>query len=654
MEKSKKIVLICIIVVIALIFIAGGTFAYIYFFTDAFKTNQELFYKYLSKNKEIVEFFKDEDILKYYEEKKNNSYNDNGEISISLTGDVDESVKSQADIINKSKITYTGGVNGNNKYSNQDIKLLYNNDEVIGGTFTQKNDYYGLKINNIIEKYITFENNNLKEFAKNLGMSEEQINKIPNKITKEVLKGEEFVSEEQLNTIINRYINVVIDNLKEDSFSKNNSEEGNIYTLTINQQTAITVINSLIETLKNDEEVLNIIKQIYIKETNVTEEESQMVIEQLKTYLQETQNNLNQTQVQEDSNNIYISVYVSKRKLVKTEVIVGEKEKIILSNGKDTVSMEVQEDSQNLNTYTSVGIITVEKNKTENELSYNLTVKGKEGKELGKATVNYTGLSELSNVQENLLIDIYYIPNDILSSVQQNEQNTEISLEKDRISLAMTELVNKMYEDQYINNKETEINEKTIKEQLDKQKLSTTVSRNEDGTFSVVSNSTGITYTVTLQGQVTYNEPVQETEPTEEKTMIISLNLKNTNTFGEVTEQSFDINNMYVINNRKAEELQNMFDQLNQRVINQIMTYYQSALINNSINGEAIQSQTNNTQIDEQTNIDTTNTQTQNGISSQVTNQVQDEVEEQKNNNVNNEIITPTTNQLVTNVSTNQ
>ena len=59
--KKSKIIVIIILMLVLIMFALIGVFAYTMFYTDALKTDKQLFFKYLSKNTEIVENLKDTD-----------------------------------------------------------------------------------------------------------------------------------------------------------------------------------------------------------------------------------------------------------------------------------------------------------------------------------------------------------------------------------------------------------------------------------------------------------------------------------------------------------------------------------------------------------------------------------------------------------------
>ena len=125
------------------------------------------------------------------------------------------------------------------------------------------------------------------------------------------------------------------------------------------------------------------------------------------------------------------------------------------------------------------------------------------------------------------------------------------------------------------------MNEKTLKKALEQENLDVTVSRNEDGTYRVQSNTTGNIYTVDSQGNVTTTEIAKKedeetiTEP-EEKTIKVSLSLNGTTTFGSI-QQELSENNIYKLNDKSLEQLEGLFTQLGDRVLNKITSAYQNS-----------------------------------------------------------------------------
>ena len=613
--NSKKIILIIIIVLIALIIVGGGVLAYTYLFTDTFLSEQQGFYKYIAKNSEIAEMLIDEDLEKYMEKTEKEAYSNNGEISVAVSGDLDEETKTIVDEIQKHKITYNGSVDTVNKYAHQELKFKYGESDIISGILLNKNDYYGLKVNDIgLNPYIVFENNNLKQFAKNLGATDEIIKVIPDKI--EYAKIKDIFTKDELKQIKAKYLKVVVDNIPEDRFSKSEKDGMEIYTLTINEDTAKAVALPLMDTLVNDELLLNKIKKVCVEIIGLSEQEAETIISSFKQSIEDAKKELTTPQSIENNNysatsgitsnvetapapnqedeNLYINVYVSSKDLVKTEIIFGEDSKTSIINEKNKVTVELAENNSwntedgNPTVFETAATFIIEKNKTNSELTYKITTLGEENKKYVTATLTYTGLSEMANVSTNLLYDINVsdiLNNSIYNTAQDAANNSISAIEKEEVQIALIELQTSIYKDSYISGEEVVVNETTLKQVLAKQNLD--ISLNEDGTYRLKSNTTQNIYTVdstgklinTEEGIVIQEEITDEEAMNEEKTMILSLNLKDTTTFGAVQQQELTESNMYIINNKTYEQLESLFTTLGQRVENKVMNFYKNTTI---------------------------------------------------------------------------
>ena len=178
MKKGIKILII--VFLILLILICGGL-AFAYFGTDLFKSDKEMFFKYLGTSNELLEVLQDDSLTAYREKQKNTPYTNNGEIKVDYTN-YDALSEAQQEALQNYNITFEGTKNATNKVSQQNIKINYSDTENVDLEYFSQNDTYGIKINNILEKYLAVENNNLKQWGEALGLSAERIECLPDKI----------------------------------------------------------------------------------------------------------------------------------------------------------------------------------------------------------------------------------------------------------------------------------------------------------------------------------------------------------------------------------------------------------------------------------------------------------------------------------------
>ena len=248
-KKIKIIILVLVILLIAL----GSTMAYAYFFTDYLKSDKEAFFKYILKNEELIDDLKDEDFSKYIEKQKNTAYSNNGEITIS--SDTEETLQDGSDI----KLTFKGTRDDNSQYFKQDINVKVEN-ESISMELLKQEDIYGFKIDNMFKKFLAVQNKDLKKWAKILNMTDEQIEAIPDKI--EFNETINF-SDEEINGISQKYKNIINENLTDEMFSKEKEKKATIYKLQLTKKQYNDILAKILETMKNDDVVLNRITAMY-------------------------------------------------------------------------------------------------------------------------------------------------------------------------------------------------------------------------------------------------------------------------------------------------------------------------------------------------------------------------------------------------------
>ena len=327
---KKKVIVIPMIVILAIILIGGTVFASLYFFTDIFKSNKDLFFNYISQNVELLEALNSEALNKYVEKQKNTAYSFEGNIKTNVTFD-DKTKTNLANALQNCSITFLGTKDPVNKYSHNSINLNYSDSQSFNIELLNNNDIYAIGSKDVTgDRFIGFQNDNLKEFARKMGATEDIIEKIPNKIDimqiSQMQLQNDINTDQELEKIINNYAKIIEENLKDDMFSKEQSEQGNVYCLTFNENNLKTIGLKLLETVKNDQLLLDKFKQALIKSANIPEVDANNAISEFQNSIQKILDSatmLNESQsVQEtDSFAIKIKVYENNKKLVKTELL---------------------------------------------------------------------------------------------------------------------------------------------------------------------------------------------------------------------------------------------------------------------------------------------------------------------------------------------
>lgn len=378
MMTRKKRILIILILLLAIVGIFSGLYALLFFKTDLLKSDRDLFYIYLGKNIDILDVIDDEWITKYEEKTKNTEYDNEGQISFEISDENDGSDLNK--LINNGKIQFKGVTDTVNKKAYQDIKLMYSNEEekkeLFNLKFLKEQDLYGLKSDEVVIKYISIENNDIYELLNRLGKS--NTNNIANKIEKYDINRILNMSEETKEEIIQKYMDVLKEQIPSNKFTKENNiiinrndqeYTTNKYTLKLTGDEEINVKVKLLETLLNDENIL--------QEVNKIQQKNDENITVLKTKIQDQINDIKRQP--SNSNIIFeLSVYEAEGELIRTELIKPEltlRIENVNTKNNQTVTITNTETSNgtivttyklNRQTFTNISQISLEYNVTEN------------------------------------------------------------------------------------------------------------------------------------------------------------------------------------------------------------------------------------------------------------------------------------------------
>lgn len=448
----KKRYLIIIVISIVLIVCLGAGLAFAYFTTDIFKSNKQVFSKYFSKNNEILELLNDSNLKAYAEKQKQDSYTSEGSIKTNVTFP-DSSQKQIADALQNCNITFNAKTDIANNYMYSNIKANYSQNQSLNIQLLRNNDVYAFKIDEVLAKFLGVQNNNLKELAGKLGIPQVQIASIPNKIDLSEVQSLNIFTNDDISGLKDKYFKIVTDNLKDDMFSKEKSNEYNIYTLTLNNEQSKNIFSKLMETLKNDDLLKNKIREFCSTKLGLTDEQINHLIQSYEESLQleledlteanSTPNSTNSfsegidsstlvdssnpTEIKSDKK-VFIKIYVEKGKLVKTEFSNSdEEEKFVIVKTDNGARFEFVSNKENTsNSYNA----SIQKIKTNNDLKYNFSV-ANNNQQLFDLIVTYAGINtnqvhEIAELNFELdtgksyLVDIP-LPNDTNSA--NNTQN---------------------------------------------------------------------------------------------------------------------------------------------------------------------------------------------------------------------------------------
>lgn len=353
-KKSSKVILIVIIVLIILILTVG--FAYAYFASDVFKSNKELFFKYITQLGDEKEGFIEVPIKEYFEKQKNTPYLNNGSVSVNITT---SNGQEQFENTNRMNVTFDGQVDTANSQLIQNISLNYSDSVKFPLSYKQIEENIGIQTNYIGSKYIAIDKNAMN--------STSEINVKDFKKLQEITNVS--LTKEELQTIQNTYFNVLNQELQDSNFSKIEEVNSKGYKLALSGENLKNLIIKLLETLRNDQTTLDKINE-YIK---IQKNSAKIAVSDIDNLIKEINNN------SELSNqNIEIIAYQVNGKI--SSIIVKTNE------------VELQ----------------LEKTLTSNDLQYNIVLQSNNDNGSGKIglILKFVGLKSMQNVMENYELTI--------------------------------------------------------------------------------------------------------------------------------------------------------------------------------------------------------------------------------------------------------
>lgn len=439
----KKIQVLIITLVIILL-LGCATFATLYFATDIFKSNKDMFYKYISQIS-VGDTLVANEYSKYQERLKNEDNTNKGNVSISVKGNNEEVINEEFDFETKSK--------PGEDFASAKIDMKQNDEKKLTIDYLRNEDLYGLRFEDVIKQYIVLENNNLKEFAQKLGI--ENTDNMPNKleIQDKVVMGEE--EQKAIEQILTKYMNIAIEQIPNENYSKLKKENITLddkelsadgYQLTINGDLLKEILINVLNSMKEDEEVYNLLSKL--SETEF----------KLENYKETIQSSIDAISQENSKINISLKVYKQGKKTIKLVGIIESEEE----SGKIELSVEKLQDK-----YDFLLDITSDDSKTNIifNLNKNIDVQEKEdilcsilinqdNEEVANATIEILreGKLDSQNIKNSFKIDINFSAEDMnINIAYDNTKNFGENIETEKFKEEDYAIINQFDAEQISN-----------------------------------------------------------------------------------------------------------------------------------------------------------------------------------------------------------
>ena len=322
MARKKRIAILSALIALTVLIIIGILIV-LYLKTDAFKTKETLFAKYMLQNFDVLEILKEDDNTEIENMLSENKYTTNLEGKIEYTENKGTSSESKNSGVNNVKIQAKGNVDKTNNYKYYDISVVNSNEnsneKLAGLEYLQQDDTYGIRLNDI-QQFVTTKGDDSKTQMQSL---DELIQKID---VKSIL---EFTDEEK-QTLANTYVGIIQNNISKDKYHKQSNSlitvnekdvQTNAYYVSVTLEEFNNLYIKMLEQLSKDEIILSKIDKIEskIKENNsdysgnLKDDFTQKINDKIKNI---EDNNIGNDEVK-------ITVYENKMKTVRTSIEKG-------------------------------------------------------------------------------------------------------------------------------------------------------------------------------------------------------------------------------------------------------------------------------------------------------------------------------------------
>ena len=516
-QKKSKGLLITIIVILMIIILLVGVIAYLYFFTDMFKSNKQLFFQYTSQLVQNEDGFIDNQLVQYFQKKNSTSYENNGEITFEVSI---PNMTEDLELANNFNITFTGKEDPSNAKSEKEINLNYSDSVNFPLTYRKTNTVTGIQTQYIGSSFVAVRNDG--EIS---GL--EDINNLLK------LQNVEF-SNEELQNLKTTYFDNIFNTLDDSKFSTLTEGDLTGYRLTLTgeelKNTLVQILNAL-KTDANTMHKLNDILQGIGIDTQLNENSIDDVIESV--------NDL------ELNDNIEMTVYVTGGNLSRVDIGMAG----------NTVTMSKEGNNQEV-TYT------ISLNTTEQDTSAILTAK-------------YSGLNS-DNVTETyeIILEGMYEEANILGQAENTQNTLTVSSERETIQLLITTVqANKIAAGE----DSTQISDTDVEEELSSGEneiyADMRLEKETDTTFNITFVSTGDRFVIDNNGEI-IEEPEEETTNgtstnTSENTVTHNkYSITNNVQFKDSVEiEDLTEENAVILNDQDEEYVTNLMNAIQQRIV---------------------------------------------------------------------------------------
>ena len=459
MARKTRIAMITAAISLLVITIIG-ILVFLYLETDAFKTNETLFTKYLAQNFEELDNLKNNSNSTTKSLLENSKYTSKIDGQIEYIENKDTSDENKNSSVNNIKLKINVQKDNQNKYKYYDMAIQNENEKLLGVEYIKTQGKQGIRLNGI-QQFVSTQNEEneiLKEF------NIKTIDKLTSSIDIDSIIS---FSEEEKQTIKNNYMNILKSNISKDKYHKqskalitvNNKDiQTNAYYISMTLEEYNNLYVKMLQQLEKDEILLAKIDAIeeQLKEYNAEENLKDKIIEKINEKIKKIQdNNIGNDEVK-------ITVYENNGKTVRTSI----------ENGTDKLVLDFYNEASMKITQTKMEDVVKEKTikieKQKNDAQINTMIEysnSEENQEKYNITLNYEETNQNNNIQKNVELsisndknqanlkinDTINIVDEFENEITLNEDNVNIDELEDEQKSSISEILNENYRTQLSN-----------------------------------------------------------------------------------------------------------------------------------------------------------------------------------------------------------
>ena len=434
MARKKRIAIITITIILS-IAIIGGILAFLYIKTDAFKSNQTLFAKYLVQNFNITEIFEKTENTEIENLLSNNKYTSEIEGKIEYTENKGTTDEKQDSAVNNVGIKIKNNVDKANNYNYSNISIGTDEEKLIGVEYLSEKDKYGIRLKDIQQFVST---------KKDDSTQEDDLKKINDLMKKIDIESIIKFSDNEKQTLEKTYLQIIQNNISKEKYHKHANTlitvngkdmQTNAYYIEFTVEEYNNLYIKILEQIAKDEIILSKIDLIEKQIKEVDEEYDGNIKEELAQKINDKIKEIEDKNIGNDK--VRITVYEKNMKTVRTSIEKNTEKTTIDLYGNSSIKI----DNTKINETTEEQYIKVEKENDGTNLNIIVEYANiQDNNTKNKVQFNYKQTFSSDELKKNIEFGISNEKNELDIKIINNTQfvqkfEEEVTLEKDNVDL---------------------------------------------------------------------------------------------------------------------------------------------------------------------------------------------------------------------------